>query len=97
MSAVSTTIFLWKKVSELWKENSSQNQLVQVHRCYVGIFAENSHEFHQFVEYINSEHDSIKFTEEFSSIEIAFLNVTTGVTIKYTVDYTANQLIAIAT
>ena len=42
-----------------------------------GIFSGNSIEFQKFVEYLNSVHDTIKFTEEFSSIEINFLDVTT--------------------
>ena len=42
-----------------------------------GIFSGNSLEFQKFVEYLNSVHDTIKFAEEFSSIEINFLDVTT--------------------
>ena len=42
-----------------------------------GIFSGNSKKFQKFVEYLNSVHETIKFTEEFSSIEINFLDVTT--------------------
>ena len=42
-----------------------------------GIFSGNRNTFQTFVEYLNSVHASIKFTEEFSSIEINFLDVTT--------------------
>ena len=42
-----------------------------------GIFSENRNTFQTFVEYLNSVHESIKFTEEFSSLEINFLDVTT--------------------
>ena len=41
------------------------------------IFSGNSIEFQIFVEYLNQVHSSFKFTEEFSSIEINFLDVTT--------------------
>ena len=41
-----------------------------------GIFSGNRTTFQTFVEYLNSVHASIKFTEEFSSIEINFLDVT---------------------
>ena len=42
-----------------------------------GIFSGNSTEFQSFVEYLNNVHKTIKFTEEFSSEEINFLDVTT--------------------
>ena len=42
-----------------------------------GIFSGNSTSFQSFVEYLNSVHKTIKFTEEFSSEEINFLDVTT--------------------
>ena len=42
-----------------------------------GIFSGNSISFQNFVEHLNSIHDTIKFTKEFSSIEINFLDVTT--------------------
>ena len=42
-----------------------------------GIFSGNSKNFQKFVEYLNSVHETINFTEEFSSIEINFLDVTT--------------------
>ena len=42
-----------------------------------GVFLENSTHFQDFVTYLNDVHDSIKFTEEFSSREINFLDVTT--------------------
>ena len=42
-----------------------------------GIFSGNSISFQNFVEHLNSVHDTIKFTKEFSSIEINFLDVTT--------------------
>ena len=42
-----------------------------------GIFSGYSNEFHKFVEYLDSFHETIKFTEEFSSEEFCFLDVTT--------------------
>ena len=42
-----------------------------------GIFSGNEEKFQTFVEYLNSVHSSIKFTEEFSPKEISFLDVTT--------------------
>ena len=41
-----------------------------------GIFSGNSIQFQNFVEYLNNVHETIKFTEVFSSIEINFLDVT---------------------
>ena len=42
-----------------------------------GIFSGNKEKFQIFVEYLNSVHSSIKFTGEFSSKEVSFLDVTT--------------------
>ena len=42
-----------------------------------GIFSGNSKNFQKFMEYLNDVHETIKFTEEFSPIEINFLDVTT--------------------
>ena len=42
-----------------------------------GVFSGNRIDFQTFVNYLNNVHNSIKFTEEFSSVEINFLDVTT--------------------
>ena len=60
-----------------------------------GIFSGNSIEFQNFVQYLNIVHDSLKFAEEFSYIEINFLDVTTFREGQDSAHHTVNKQIVI--
>ena len=59
-----------------YKDNSKPRIWFRFIDYIWGIFSGNSVKFQKFVEYLNSIHETMKFTEEFSFEEICFLDVT---------------------